>query len=325
MNIFVFFLILVLLVYFFASIFYSYFKLKKYSKLETSLNYKKGSTSLLAYLFLFLSILSLLIAVAFTDFANIKNDKNTTNSIVFLLDVSKSMKAMDINNKAGTISRLDESKNMIKDFVSNHNNFSYWLSVFAWETIWIAPLGNDLDTFLTFLSWVDENNVWKQWTDIYSALSYAIARFLNLENNDSKKNLVLFSDWWDEIDSKNYKDLASIMKKNNINLYIVWVWTNGGWYIPEKTDFMWEATYKMYNWQKVLVKLNQDNLKSIASSLDAKYYNIKDISSLDKVFSSDSSQKPINSTKNMYFIFMSFFYFLVYIFLLFLPKILWKK
>lgn len=326
MNIFWFFLVLLILVYFYALIFYKNFKYKTFYKFQDSLNYKKNNTiSLIAYLFLFLSVLTLALVVFFTDYKNIKHDKSSKTNIVFLLDVSKSMKAMDYNDSTKSISRLDTAKNFIKNFVESNSDFSYGLSVFAWETVWVAPIMDDLDMFLTFLSWVDENNVSKQWTDIYQAISWALNRFLVLENKNSKNILVLLSDWWDSPIWNNLSEIKAKMKENNIDFYVVWIWTAKWAYIPEKVDVSWEITYKMYNSKKVLVKLDENSLKDVATRLDWKYFSLKSYADNLDIISSKNSIINLNFTKNMYLIILSFIYFILYISLLYLPKILWRK
>lgn len=324
MNIFLFWIIFLVCLYLFALVFYKNYKYKNLYNFKKSLNYNPKNYQIFAFVFLFLSSLTLLIATFFTDY---KNDKtNSSNEVVFVLDVSKSMKASDYTNWVKSISRLDAAKNFIKNFITYSPDSSYWLSVFAWETVWIAPIMSDVDTFLTFLSWVDENNVWKQWTDLSSAISYWIDRFWKNDNN-TKKTLILLSDWWDDLDNNIKDDILKKIKKQNIDFYVIWFWTEKWAYIPEKTDVTGEIIYKTYDWKKVLTSLNSKNLKSIASKLDWKYEILKNYLDFDySLFSSSSNSLwNLSITKNKYLIFIAFLYFILFIWLSFLPKILWKK
>ncbi|MDD4151687.1 MAG: VWA domain-containing protein [Candidatus Gracilibacteria bacterium] len=324
MNIFLFGIIFLVCLYLFALIFYKNYKYKNLYNFTKSLNYNPKNYQIFAFVFLFLSVLTLLIATFFTDY---KNDKtNRSNEVVFLLDVSKSMKASDYTDGVKSISRLDTAKNFIKNFINYYPDSSYGLSVFAGETVGIAPIMSDVDTFLTFLSGVDENNVGKQGTDLSSAISYGIQRFGKNDNN-TKKTLVLLSDGGDELDKNITDDILKNIKKQNIDFYIIGVGSEKGAYIPEKTDVTGEIIYKTYDGKKVLTSLNAKNLKSIASKLNGKYEILKNYSDFNySLFSSSSnSLGNLSITKNKYLIFIAFLYFILFIGLSFLPKILGKK
>jgi hypothetical protein len=53
------------------------------------------------------------------------------SSILFILDVSKSMDAQDVYDADKSISRLNASKNFIKEFIKKHPNNEFSLQIFA--------------------------------------------------------------------------------------------------------------------------------------------------------------------------------------------------
>ncbi len=123
-------------------------------KKKYKLLFKKWST--IKYIFLALSFIILSLWIF-----DIKWWEKTTKTeskwidIVFVLDVSKSMNALDFHDNNYLYSRLTATKSMISNFVSNHPNDRVGLIIFAGDAHSISPLTLDHDTFLTFLDSVD--------------------------------------------------------------------------------------------------------------------------------------------------------------------------
>lgn len=154
-------LILLLIVYLGYKVFTKYHFFQKYHKLLfIKYNYIK-------YIFLLLSFA----IISFWIF-NIKrwnipiNAENNGVDIVFVLDVSKSMNALDFKEGNTLYSRLDAAKSLITHFVTSHSEDRVGLIVFAWDAISMSPLTLDHDTFLTFLQNVDYKNLTVQWSNV---------------------------------------------------------------------------------------------------------------------------------------------------------------
>lgn len=323
MNIYIFSSLLLVWIYFLISIVYKTYKQDKSFKIwKISKNIKLVYAS---YFLLFLSFILLLISVFFTDYTTQNNNQKSNEKVLFLLDVSTSMKAIDYSEWNKTFSRLDTAKKWISDFVANSLHISTWLNVFAWSVVWIMPIMNDIDTFLTFLSGVDENNVSKQGTDIYGALAYSVQRFDEKEN--SNKSIFLITDWGDDLDKSDFSKIKALLDKEKIKLHIIWVWNKKGSFIPESTDYFWTITYKQYNWDKVITKLNTENLKHVASKLGASYSELtgyNDTSYKNIVWNS-SSLINLNTKENRYLIILSYILFLSFSILFFTNKFAWRK
>lgn len=325
MNTYFFALFLLVGIYFLASIVYkTYLQYKSFKIWSFRKSVKLVYTS---YFLLFLSFVLLLISAFFTDYTTQNNAWKSNEKVLFLLDVSTSMKALDYSEWNKTFSRLDAAKKWISNFVLNSPSFSVWLNVFAWEAIWIMPIISNSDTFLTFLSWLDENNVSKQWTNIYDALVYSIGRFDEKEN--SSKSIFLLSDWWDEIEKKDFSKIKELLDKQKIKLHIIWVWSKKWNFIPLETDYFGQTTYKTYNSKKVITKLNDENLKLVASKLGASYIELTGYndSSYKTIIWNYSSLISLNTKENRYLIILSYILFLSFAILFFYNKFawIWKK
>lgn len=323
MNIYIFSSLLLVWIIFLTSIIYKTYKQDKSFKIwKISKNIKLVYAS---YLLLFLSFILLLISAFFTDYMTQNDSQKSNEKVLFVLDVSTSMKALDYSEWNKTFSRLDTAKKWINDFVVNSPNLSIWLNVFAWSVVGIMPIMSNMDTFLTFLYGVDENNVSSQWTDIYSALEYSLQRFD--EKDNSKKSIFLISDWWDELEKKDFSKIKLILDKQKIKLYIVGIWSKKWNFIPLETDYFWQTSYKTYNWEKVITKLNSENLKNISSKLRATYLEISSYTdkSYEQIIWENNNFVNLNIKETRFFIILSYILFLSFAILFFIYKFIWRK
>jgi len=328
-----FFIFLVLLL--FSIFLFRYFYISKTKEKLLKTNYKKNLfTEKLSFVFLFISIIIMLFSL-FKPAYYIKNTIELKSAnIVFLLDVSKSMKAMDYKYDWKYISRLDFAKKSISSYVIANPNNKYSLVIFAWESVSVSPLTSNLESFLIFLSWVDEENLSIQGTNIEEAIKDAISRFTDENQN---KNIVMISDFWDENIDFDLDEIQKSQKQKDINFNFIWVWTKTWAYIPEQVDVFWRVIYKRYNWERVITKLNISNMKSISSKLnsnnlvlktDDKLSNILDIKKENTIEKKDSGYTDLSR----YLWFISLFFFILHLVFLIkrkddlaFKKYLWKK
>ena len=248
-----------------------------------------------------------------------KKENSTTEwtNIVFVLDVSKSMNALDFSEWNSVFSRLIAAKNFIAGFISKNQWNRHSLVVFAWDTQRVLPFTTDAELFVTMLSAIDENNVSKQGTNLVEALKDGFKNFT--EDNDFW-SLVLISDWSDE-KSVNLNELRDL-KNDKIKLLVVWVWTTAWANIPIWQDPFGQIMYKTYGGQKVVTKLNESSLKEVANYFSWDYYNLDKLSKTENLESllKDVSKKAIITNKEnyvdltRYFVIFSFLFFSIYLF-----------
>ncbi len=306
--IFLFFLLLAIILL----IFYSR-RYKKNSKIYYLLYKKKSFKNyFLVNLSLFLAIFILLFWIFWIKYkTNKKNFSAKWLDIVFVLDVSKSMNAIDMN----WTTRLWFAKNMIKNYIAKHNYNRYWLIIFSWDAMSIAPLTTDYSIFLSFLDSVNYKNLYSLWTNFYKWLKLAFDRFW--KDNTNPKAIIFISDWADK-DTKIKWEKIKKLKSNNIFLWVVWVWTTSWAKILESYDIFWDPIYTQYKQKDVIVKLNEENLKKLAKIFDWEYYSSlnhidKNLDLLEKkVIMNKNSKNFLDFTR--FLILFSFFFFIIYLF-----------
>lgn len=312
LNIFISIIFIIFCIIIFLVVYKNYFEYKK-----TWSTYR-----FLSVIFLILSFFVLSIAIFWIKVFKTENNSYLWTNVVFVLDVSKSMKALDFSNNNETYSRLSAAKKFISDFVIKNPWNRYALTVFAWDAERVLPFTNDANLFLTILSWVDENNVTIQWTNLKEAINSWLRNFTK---DDTFWLMVVLTDWDDE-NKINMTDFENFKNKKDIKSVVVWVWTTKWAYIPIWNDPFWDVIYKTYNWQKVITKLSDTSLKELAKILNWDYYNLDDIWRIDKIWSTLSSiSKKIFYSKSenfvdmtRLFVYISFVFFIIY--LLFLIK-----
>jgi hypothetical protein len=313
-----FFSILIFFISFFIILYIFLYFLKKYKEQQKNffLLYKNKKFKLffLKLFLIFFSIFILFFNIFWIKYWQWSSNKNIKwLDIVFILDVSKSMNVADINWKT----RLEYSKNMIKNYIKNHNYNRYWLIIFSWNALAISPLTTNYPFFLSFLDSVNYKNLTQQWTNFYEAFDFAIKRFLT--NSKNPKTIVFISDWWDttKIDLKN---LNKEVKKKNILVEVIWIWTKKWGKIPNWYNINWEQDFVIYNWDYIISKLNEKNLKKIASFFNWDYFS--NLDNIDRKLDLIEKKTILNhNTKykkdfTKILIIISFFFFLFSLFII---------
>lgn len=273
----------------------------------------KKDRFLISYIFLILSFFVVFLWLFELNF-KIKKDINVESSdIVFVLDVSKSMLAVDYD----WLSRLDISKKMIKEYVLKNKQNRYWLIIFAWDVVSSVPLVQDIDFFLKTLDVSDTKSILKWWTDFSWVIENSISMF-EIEKNPWV--VVMFSDFedisWNKIDLRD--DIKDKIKKLNISYLWYWVWKTSWSTIPEWYDLFWQPYSKIdSSWKEVITKLDIKYLKDFISQLNWNYHIVKtqndqiDIKNIVK--KQDIKQEELNYSYSRYFVIIWYFLFIIYL------------
>lgn len=277
-----------ILIFFGYKIFFSYFSDDKIKWKNYFFSHKTASINFILWFLLF-SLLILSIFGINLDFY--RNSQSIWNDITFVIDSSKSMDVADISFEWQTISRLEMAKKLVSNYISKNQDNNYSIIIFAWDTQLLVPQTSDTDYILTMLNGIKTNSIKKWWTNFIDVINLATS---NLSQNDFK-NIVILSDWWDE-----NIDLKKIVKSSNFKIFGIWIWTYEWWYIPSGVDFWWNISYKLYKWEKILSKLNSQNLQNITDKTLWKYTYYSWIDSINKLskYFINSAEKISKTTKN---------------------------
>jgi Ca-activated chloride channel family protein len=265
---------------------------------------------LLGTLFLIFSIIDLL-----NGSEEVKSNQRL-NNVVFMLDVSNSMNAEDIEP-----SRLTQAKNLMIGTMQKMKNDKVGIVIFAGEAISIMPLTTDYTSAETYISGIETNSMQIQGTDFLKGMQAAVEKFKNVSKGSRK--VILISDGEDNEGNDN----AAIRLANSEGIMVtsVGVGSDEGAPVPEYAFGQLMGYKTDMNGQTVISKRQTEALKKIAESTGGSYIDGNNINEspdqiIDAVNKKLSSSETLVKSQNanhyyQYFLAVSiFFFFLIYIF-----------
>ncbi|MEC3875986.1 vWA domain-containing protein [Chryseobacterium salviniae] len=265
---------------------------------------------LLGTLFLIFSIIDLL-----SGSEEIKTNQKL-NNVIFMLDVSNSMNAEDIDP-----SRLTEAKNLIIQTMQRMKNDKVGIVIFAGQATSIMPLTTDYTSAETYVGAIETNSMQIQGTDFLNGMKAAVQKFKNV-NKDARK-IVLLSDGEDN--EGNDDAAIRLAKKEGIMITSVGIGSNEGAPVPEYAFGQLMGYKADMSGQTVISKRQTEALKKMAKSTGGTYVdgnNINEapdqiIEALKKKTGSSSTMVKSQNANHYYQYFLAvslFFFFLIYMF-----------
>ncbi len=203
--------------------------------------------------------------------------------ICFALDVSESMKAMDL----GRDNRLDITKAVVSHLMDNLKSDRVAIVAFAGDASCICPLTLDHAAAKSLLMQADFDLMDKGGTRVDLALKTASERFN--KDDEAAKVIVLFTDGEDH-DGRPV-EAAREAYKNGIIIHSVGIGSKSGVKIPVSYDVWGAPVYKKFNGKDVVTKLNEQVLKDISAAAGGDYFHVSDQNSLLKMISGLKSIK----------------------------------
>lgn len=265
---------------------------------------------LIATLFLIFSIIDLL-----SGSEEIKTNQKL-NSVIFMLDVSNSMNAEDIDP-----SRLSQAKNLMINTMQKMKNDKVGIVIFAGEATSIMPLTTDYNSAETYINAIETNSMQIQGTDFLKGMQAAANKFKNVSK--CARKVVLLSDGEDNEGNDNAA--IKLAKKEGIMITSVGIGSDEGAPVPEYVFGQLMGYKTNINGETVISKRQTDALKRMAESTGGTYIDGNNINEApDKII--DALNKKMSSSETLvksqnaihyyqYFLAVSiFFFFLIYIF-----------
>lgn len=238
------------------------------------------------------------------------------NNVIFLLDVSNSMNAQDVEPN-----RLEEAKNIIINTMAKMKNDKVGIVVFAGEARSIMPLTTDFQTAETYLGGVETNILKIQGTDYLKAMQAVAEKFKNIPHG--ARQVVLLSDGEDNEGKE--KSALKLASKEGISVITVGIGSEEGAPIPEYVFGQLMGYKTDISGQTIISKRENLALKNIADQTNGSYVDGNNLENataqiIDGLRKSASSSESMVKSNNailhyQYFLGVSIFLFLV-IFLL---------
>ncbi len=271
-----------------------YFILTKHNKLEKHFSknaLKKLSISNQYFsnksrnITLFLSLIFMIIALARpVTHEKINNSQTQLTPIIIAIDVSKSMKAVDLYPN-----RLEFAKKKLLNILDNSKTQAIGLILFAKSSFLLSAITEDFNSLKILINNLDSGINFDNGTNIYSTLETTN----KLLKNYSNKNLLLLTDGGDK---ENFEEEIEFALKNKIKIYTLALATKKGSAIKEENgNFLTSKDGDIVN-----VKLNQ-NIKDLNLKTGGGYIeyslNDSDINQILEDINSKSNKEKFEDRK----------------------------
>ncbi|AZA77437.1 VWA domain-containing protein [Chryseobacterium sp. G0186] len=265
---------------------------------------------LLGTLFLIFSIVDLL-----NGSEEVKTNQKL-NNVIFMLDVSNSMNAEDIDP-----SRLTEAKNLMIGTMQKMKNDKIGIVIFAGQATSIMPLTTDYNSAETYISGIETNSMQIQGTDFLKGMQVAVGKFKNV--NKGSRKVILLSDGEDNEGNDNAA--IRLANKEGITITSVGIGTEEGAPVPEYVFGQLMGYKTDVNGGTVISKRQTEALKKMAESTGGNYIDGNNINEapdriIDAVNKKSSGSETLVKSQNanhyyQYLLAVSIlFFFLIYIF-----------
>ncbi|WP_045499700.1 VWA domain-containing protein [Chryseobacterium sp. StRB126] len=265
---------------------------------------------LLGTLFLIFSIIDLL-----NGSEEVKSNQRL-NNVIFMLDVSNSMNAEDIEP-----SRLTEAKNLMMQTMSKMKNDKIGIVIFAGQAISIMPLTTDYNSAETYIGAIETNSMKIQGTDFLKGMQAATEKFKNVSKGSRK--VILLSDGEDNEGNDNAA--IRLANKEGITITSVGIGTDEGAPVPVYNDGQLMGYKTDVNGSTVISKRQTEALSKMAGSTGGAYIDGNNINEapdriIDAINKKSSGSETLVKSQNanhyyQYFLAVSIlFFFLIYIF-----------
>lgn len=253
-----------------------------------------------SYLFLYAGISFVIIALTEpVIFRNTQVYTGSGNSIMFLVDISPSMAAKDIDGET----RIESAKKIIRKFVHKYPGDSFGLAALASSAALIVPPTVDHTVFLSRLNSLSIGEL-GEGTAI--GMGIAVCALYTAKNVSNSSYIILLSDGENNTGEINPKTASESLTNKGIGFYVIGI-GNSGYTVVEYTD---KKTGKTYS-GSLFSKFDDRELKKIAQYGNGKYASVNSNEMLSEIFHIISTQVPASQAdfiqiaeKNLYTYFL---------------------
>ena len=212
--------------------------------------------------------------------------------IVLAMDVSTSMLARDL-----TPDRLNASKDIAIEFISQRPSDRMGIVVFAGESFTQCPLTTDRATLINLMKEVQTDLI-EDGTAIGNGLATAVAR---MKDSDARSRvIILLTDGVNNRGEISPQMAAEIAKTYGVRVYTIGVGKEGMAPYPVMTPWGVEI-------QQVKVEIDEKLLSEIAESTGGRYFRATDNTKLAEIYSEINKMEKARTTVDSFPIYKELF------------------
>lgn len=212
--------------------------------------------------------------------------------IVMAMDVSTSMLARDF-----TPDRLEASKDIAIEFISQRPSDRMGIVVFAGESYTQCPLTTDRSTLINLMKEIQTDLI-EDGTAIGNGLATAVAR---MKDSDAKSRVViLLTDGVNNRGEITPQMAAEIAKTYGIRVYTIGVGANGMAPYPVMTPWGMDV-------QNMQVEIDEELLKDIAQQTGGRYFRATDNAKLADIYEEINKMEKVRTTVDSFPVYKELF------------------
>lgn len=268
-------------------------------RVSTSVPWKLRGTSFMAVLrhvpfVLRIFALCMIVVAIARPRSSEKMEKIDTEGIdiILAMDVSTSMLARDL-----TPDRLNASKDIAIEFISQRPSDRMGIVVFAGESFTQCPLTTDRATLINLMKEVQTDLI-EDGTAIGNGLATAVAR---MKDSDAKSRvIILLTDGVNNRGEISPQMAAEIAKTYGVRVYTIGVGKEGMAPYPVMTPWGVEI-------QQVKVEIDEKLLSEIAESTGGRYFRATDNTKLAEIYSEINKMEKARTTVDSFPIYKELF------------------
>ena len=196
-------------------------------------------------------------------------DETVGTEIVFLLDISRSMNASDIEP-----SRLEKASEVIKSITERSRGISKALVVFKGTGLTVIPVTEDNEAIYSYLNNISSDFLSSPGTNIEEGLKTALGAFSISKSKN--KYLFIFTDG--EALEGNESRVASAVEKLGVKVAVIGVGTEEGSNIETSNGFITNEAG-----EEVITRLDEVRLKQLTQTVKGSYIHIQSSSALSEL------------------------------------------
>jgi Ca-activated chloride channel family protein len=194
-------------------------------------------------------------------------------NIVFAVDISGSMRALDYEIDGRRISRLDMVKRALKRFLERAEDLRVGLVVFADDALSFMPLTRDLKLASDLVDEIDHGFAGER-TALGDAIALSVKRMQAVEGRDASRALIVMSDGIDTSGAVSPEAAAELAREARVRIYTVGVGTAGR--VPFPLTSADDLTYTE-------LPLDEASLQNLAAKTGGTYFHILRTEDMDRV------------------------------------------
>ena len=268
-------------------------------RVSTAVPWKLRGTSFMAVLrhvpfVLRIFVLCMIVVAIARPRSSEKMEKIDTEGIdiILAMDVSTSMLARDL-----TPDRLNASKDIAIEFISQRPSDRMGIVVFAGESFTQCPLTTDRATLINLMKEVQTDLI-EDGTAIGNGLATAVAR---MKDSDARSRvIILLTDGVNNRGEISPQMAAEIAKTYGVRVYTIGVGKEGMAPYPVMTPWGVEI-------QQVKVEIDEKLLSEIAESTGGRYFRATDNTKLAEIYSEINKMEKARTTVDSFPIYKELF------------------